>query len=486
MAEPATARTRPAVTLVVLLAGTFMTSMDAAIANVAGPSIQESLHMSGAELQLVISGYTVAYAALLVTGARLGDDLGYRRLFRTGVVVFTVASLACGLAWSPAVLIAARVAQGIGAAALAPQVVTMIQLQLGPAGRARAVGIYASVISTAAVTGQLAGGLLISANLAGSDWRPVFLINVPAGVALTVIVPRAIPALTGTVRRRQDPAGVVLLSVASLLVLIPLVFGSQAGWPGWAWGLLAAAVPVGWAMTWYWRRQEAAGGEPLFRLSVLRYPGVRDGMIAVCTQMLAYAGFLFAMTLFLQRQHHYSPVESGLTFGPYAASYSVVSATVGRLRPAIARWVQLSGLIALAAANLAIGLLAARGHWPAPAELTLLVVAGAGFGAGFSPAMGRVVARVPPDRAYYASGLLTSGVQLSFVLGVATLGSYYLTGQPDHTGRTFAVTMAVDAALAVVAAVMMSRLNRLPPLAEASVPPPARTPLLDHRGQPGV
>jgi MFS family permease len=184
----ATVRAHPTLTLVVLLVGTFMTSMDVAIVNVAGPSIQGDLHMSGGSLQLVISGYTVAYGALLVAGARLGDDVGHRRMFLAGVALFTAASFACGLAWSPDVLIAARIVQGVGAAALAPQVITVIQRGLEGTARARALGIYATVISVAAVAGQIVGGALISANLAGATWRPVFLINVPIGIVLLVLV----------------------------------------------------------------------------------------------------------------------------------------------------------------------------------------------------------------------------------------------------------------------------------------------------------
>jgi MFS family permease len=449
----------PALTLLVLLVGTFMTSMDVAIVNVAGPSIQGDLHMSGASLQLVISGYTVAYAALLVTGARMGDDLGHRRVFLAGVALFTGASLACGLAWSPGVLIAARIVQGVGAAALAPQVITVIQRQLAGSARARALGIYATVISLAAVAGQIIGGGLITANVAGSGWRPIFLINVPIGIVLMAVVPRVVPATRGVLHRRQDPGGVALLSVTAALLLIPLVLGREVHWAVWTWASLAACVPLGWALARHLRRLEAGGGDPLFQLSLLRRPGLRNGMLSLCAQMLAYGGFLFTLTLLLQQHHHYSPIDSGLTFGPYAAGFAFSSVTVGRLHPVTLRRAQIAGLMLLAASDLAIGLLARNGQWPVIAELVLLLLAGAGFGAGFSPAMSRVVAQVPADSSHHASGLLTSGIQLSYALGVTTLGSYYLAGQIAHAGRAFAITTIVEAGLAVAAAFLLCHLN---------------------------
>lgn len=452
-----------------------MTSMDVAIVNVAGPSIQGHLHMSGATLQLVISGYTVAYAALLVTGARLGDDFGHRRMFLAGVALFTAASLGCGLAWSPGVLVAARILQGVGAAALAPQVITMIQRQLEGPARARALGIYATVISLSVIAGQVGGGALISADLAGTAWRPVFLVNVPIGVVLVVVARRVVPATRGSVHRRPDALGVALLSVAAVLLLTPLVLGREAHWPTWTWVSLALVVPASWGLARHLRRLEAAGGDPLLQLSLLQRPGLRDGMLSLCAQMLAYGGFLFTLTLLLQQHHHYSPVRSGLTLVPYAAGFAATSVTVARLRPSLAGRLQSAGLVVLAASATLIGLVARDGQWPAGTEAVLLLIAGAGFGAGFSPAMARVVAQVPADDAYHASGLLTTSVQLSYALGVATLGSYYLAGQNTHAGQVFATTTSIGAGLALVAAFLLRRLNKTPAVQDSQqLPAPIR------------
>jgi MFS family permease len=161
--------------LSVLLMGLFITNIDVAVVNVATPSIHERLQASGSELQLAVSGYTLSYAMLLITGARLGDMYGYRRLFLTGLGLFTIASLACGLAPDAIGLILARVVQGAGAALMVPQVLIGIQLNFEGATRTRAIGYYAVSLSVGAVAGQVLGGALISANLFDTGWRPISL-----------------------------------------------------------------------------------------------------------------------------------------------------------------------------------------------------------------------------------------------------------------------------------------------------------------------
>src|SRR5579862_1711659 len=235
---------RPGLVLAVVLIGQFMAVLDASIVNVAAPSIHASLRASGAGLQLVVAGYTITYAVLLVTGARLGDILGHRRMFLAGLVLFTLASLGCGLAGSAGLLIALRFVQGAGAALMIPQVLSLIQrTHTGPA-RARAMSLYAAVIAGGAVVGQLVGGLLISADLFGSGWRPIFLVNVPVGVLLLVAGTRALPHGRGEPGRTLDLPGLALLSPAVLALVLPLVLGQPEHWPAWGWVLMAASVPL--------------------------------------------------------------------------------------------------------------------------------------------------------------------------------------------------------------------------------------------------
>src|ERR1700744_5990391 len=217
--------------LAVVLAGQLLGVVDVNIVNVAMPAMHVTLHASGAGLQLIVAGYTIAYAVLLVTGARLGDILGHRRTYLGGVALFTLASLGCGLAPSAGVLIALRFVQGAGAAAMIPQVLSLIQRSYtAPGPRARAMSLYATVISGGAVLGQVIGGLLVSANLFGSSWRPVFLVNVPVGLAI-LASGRLLPAGRFDGFRTLDLPGLAVLTPAVFALVLPLVLGQPLGWP---------------------------------------------------------------------------------------------------------------------------------------------------------------------------------------------------------------------------------------------------------------
>ena len=242
---PAGTGPRPGVVLAVVLTGQLMAVLDTNIVNVAIPSMHADLHASGALLQLIVAGYTIAYAVLLITGARLGDILGHRRVFRAGVLLFTLASLGCGLAPTAGVLVGLRFAQGVGAAVMIPQVLSLLQRTYqAPGPRARAMSLYATVISGGAVLGQVVGGLLISADVFGLTWRSVFLVNVPIGVAV-LLCTGMLPGARDMTGRRLDLPGLLVLTPAVLAFVLPLVLGQPLGWPAWGWALLLASVVSG-------------------------------------------------------------------------------------------------------------------------------------------------------------------------------------------------------------------------------------------------
>jgi MFS family permease len=232
------------------------------------------IHASGAALQLVIAGYVITYAVLLVTGARLGDIIGHRAMFLFGVALFTLASLGCGLAGSTSVLVTLRFVQGAGAAAMIPQVLSLIQRSFPGPARARPMRLYAAVLAGGAVAGQVVGGLLVSADLWDSTWRPVFLLNVPVGAALLIAGSRLLPRGRGEPGRGLDPAGLAILTPAVLALVLPLVLGQSEHWPAWGWACLAASGLGFAAFAVVERRLAAAGGSPLIPGRVLRLPGV--------------------------------------------------------------------------------------------------------------------------------------------------------------------------------------------------------------------
>src|SRR5580692_6265129 len=227
-------RTLTAAGLAVILVGVLLPMIDFFIVNVALPTIDTDLRASQPLLELVVSGYATAYALLLVLGGRLGDSLGRKRLFLAGMAAFTVTSLACGLAPTALALVAGRVAQGASAALMVPQVLATIQAATTGERRTRALARYGATGGLAAVLGQVLGGLLVSANIDGSGWRPIFLVNVPIGLAGLFLARRYVPDTRHGNAARVDGLGTVLLGVTVLALLIPLTEGQSLHWPDWA------------------------------------------------------------------------------------------------------------------------------------------------------------------------------------------------------------------------------------------------------------
>src|SRR6516162_8202353 len=385
VARPARPSRRPArspwAALAVVLTGQFMAVLDASVVNVAAPSIHASLHTSGAGLQLVIAGYVITYAVLLVTGARVGDIVGHRRMFLAGLATFTVASLGCGLATSTTVLVTLRFIQGAGAAAMIPQVLSLIQRTFTGAARGRPMRLYAAVLAGGAVTGQVVGGVLVSANLLGLTWRPAFLLNVPIGAILFLAGLRTLPNGRGEAGRTLDLAGVATLTPAVLALVLPLVLGQSEHWPTWGWACLAASAVLFGVFALVERRVAARGGAPLIPGRLLRLPGVATGIVALFFVMAVFGGFFFALALHLQGGLGDSPMRAGLTFAPAGLAFALVSLNWQRIP---ARWhlaLIISGFVANAAGLLLLADVfrgGGSGGWPLLAAVAL---AGAGMAA---------------------------------------------------------------------------------------------------------
>jgi MFS family permease len=454
--SPVAASRRAGAILAILLIGQFMAILDVSIVNVAAPTIRADLDLSGGGLQLVVAGYTISYAVLLITGARLGDRLGHGRVFQVGLALFTLASLACGLAPTGPALIVFRVVQGVGAAAMMPQVMSLIQRSFTGGARARALSLYSAVIACGAVVGQVFGGVIVSADLFGTGWRPVFLVNVPIGLLLLGAARRTLPVDRGDPDRRMDPSGVVTLSAAVLLFVVPLVLGHQEGWPTWCWVSLAASAAVLALFVSVERGLAARGGSPLVSAAVLRAPGMAVGCAALLLALVTYGGFLFITALHLQSGLGDSPLRAGLTFAPAAIGFAATGLT-WRLLPQ--RWhapIIPGGLLAAAALYLALGLVLRDGSPAgATAELILLLL-GMALGLAFSPMITVTLSHVPLSAAADASGVLVTVFQLGQVVGVATMGTLYLSlvnaGGAVSSGHAYAWTSAAIAACALVAA----------------------------------
>ncbi|WP_335982083.1 MFS transporter [Streptomyces sp. CA2R106] len=447
-----------------ILGGLFMALLDVFIVNVAAPTIRADLHASGAALQMVVAGYTIAYAVLLITGARLGDLLGHRRMFLTGLSVFTAASLACGLAGTTGELIGFRFVQGAGSALMIPQVLSLLQLNFRGDARTRAMSAYSAVIASGAALGQSLGGVLVSADLFGTGWRPVFLVNVPIGVVLLALAPRVLPKDPRTAperRRGLDLPGLVALGAAVTLLTVPLVLGQEEGWPLWGFVCLGLSVLVFAVFAVVERRLTRRGGAPLVSGRVLRAPGMIRSVALLMLAMAVNAGFLFAVALHLQTGLGYSALRTGLTFAITAVVFGgtslywrrLPSRWWGRLAPAG------MGLAALALA--VVGLALRGGGGGGGAFYAGLVLLGAGLGLSFSPTFALALAQVAPQDAADASGLLATVTQLGQLAGVATLGTVYLNRLGSgvgahHSAHAYAVTSVALIAVAVLGVVAAS------------------------------
>ncbi|MEU6085486.1 MFS transporter [Streptomyces sp. NPDC047085] len=441
-----------------MLTALFMAVLDVFIVNVAAPTIGSELQASGADLQLVVAGYAISYSVLLITGARLGDRLGHGRVHLVGLAVFTAASLACGLAQGATELIVFRLVQGAGAAVMIPQVLSLIQRTFTGEARVRALGAYSAVLAVGAAAGQVAGGVLVSADLFGTGWRPVFLVNVPVGVLLLVLGRKVLPLGGGAGRERAralDIPGLVLLAAAVSLLTVPLVLGQEEDWPLWSWLSLAAAVLLFVLFCGYESRLARSGGAPLIAPRVVRHPGMGPAVFRLLAVMSVNAGFLFALTLHVQGGLGYSALRAGLSFAPTAAVFGAVSLT-WRKWPG-QRLLAPAGFALAAAGAAGVGLAFHGGGDGGAALYAAYAAVGAGLALAFSPTFTGALATVRPEDAADASGLLATVTQLGQLIGVAAFGTLFLNrleslGAP--TAYTSAEAFSVSAwALAGTAAV---------------------------------
>jgi len=455
---------RKSLVLGVLLMAPFMAQVDATIANVATPSIHAELGASGAVLELVISGYLVAFAVLLITGARLGQTHGYRRLFLAGIGTFSLASLLCGLAPDADALVGARVLQGAGAALMFPQTLTGIQLNFSGGARKRAIGLYAIALSSGAVIGQILGGALISADLAGTQWRAIFLINVPIGIAGILAGLRYLPTDAHRLCRRVDLAGVAILSVSVLLVVLPLSVGRSEGWPVWTWACLAASLPALALFIAAQRRLADRGGAPLVDVRALSTRPILCGLATLLAATGTYYALLFTLAQYLQRGLGDSPLVSGLALVPWVAAFGVAGQIVRRLPSQLVRRAPAAGCLLLTAAYTAISATLFAGCHEELLLIVLLAIGGLGLGIQFSALIAHLTNAVHADHAAEISGVSTTATQIGGAIGVAAIGTLYLSQSQAgaaHATHAFAVTALALAAVAMLATAIAHQATRL-------------------------
>lgn len=307
--------------LFTVLLGAALPLIDFFIVNVALPTIEHDLNAGPALLELVVAGYGLSYAVLLVLGGRLGDMLGRRRLFMAGMAAFGLTSLACGLAPDAWTLVGARVTQGAAAALMLPQVLATIQAATSGQRRAKALSLYGATAGLSMVVGQILGGVLVAADIAGSGWRAIFLVNVPIALAGLVLAFRTMPETRSQRPAPIDVPGTGLLAVALMTLLAPLTEGRAAGWPAWTWVSLAAFPLAALAFLAVERRADRRGRTPLVPPSLFALVSLRRGLALVLPFSIGFGGFMFVIAIAMQQGLRMTAVAAGVALVPCAVAF---------------------------------------------------------------------------------------------------------------------------------------------------------------------
>ncbi|MDB5538966.1 MAG: transporter [Devosia sp.] len=415
------------IALAVLLLATFMNLLDLTIVNVAIPSLQSGLHSNPSEIEWVVAGYALAFALGLLPFGRLGDIIGRKRLFIVGVVVFTVASAACGLAPSIEWLIAARVLEGIGGGIMTPQVLALMQVMFPPQEKGLAFSIFGLVSGLASVTGPIVGGVLISTNLFGLDWRPIFLVNVPFGLLAIVAGLFLIPITKGNRSLKNDFGGIAIFGVAILALVFPLVQGQTMGWPVWFFALMAGGVVLIAVFYLFERARERRGRAVLLSPLLLHEPNFLLGAVLTLLFFSAVPGLFMLMALFFQEGFGFTPLQSGLTTVPWPIGVAIASAAGGRLGGRFLRFRLLAGIVLLiiGLSVLRVVMTGVTNTIDTWSFVPPLVTGGLGLGLLISALFQITLAMVPPEEAGAGSGALQTFQQVGGAMGIALLGQIF-------------------------------------------------------------
>lgn len=451
-----TADPRRWLALPVLLTGAFLPILDFNVVNLALPSIRQNLGATSGEIEFVISAYAATYAVFLITGGRLGDLFGRKRMFVTGVAGFTLASALCGLAPSAAALVAARILQGLTATVMAPQVLASIRVLFPAAEQGRALALYGATFGLANICGQVLGGALVSFHPLGFTWQAIFLINVPIGLVAFVGGLAFLRDSRAEHAQRLDIGGVVLLSLALGLLVYPLVEGRETHWPIWIIAMLVAAPFVFALFVRFETRLAARGGSPLVEFALFREAGFAVG-VAMAFALYMLSSFYLTFSVYLQGGLHLSPLQAGLETLPYAVAYflaSLVSAYVVQRLGKLALTVG----FALQVVGFSVALFAVAGMLTSGLHVGL-AIAGLGFGTVMPSVIKAVIGGVAPKHAGLASGIVISTFQIASALGVAIIGGVFYAelgaGRGAAAfGHAFAVALGCNVVLLAIGGVL--------------------------------
>ncbi|AZM53785.1 MFS transporter [Streptomyces sp. WAC 01529] len=421
--------------LAIVMTAAFMDLVDVTIVNIAIPSIQQDSGATYSQIQWITAGYALAFAAGLITGGRLGDIHGRKRLFLIGMTGFTVASALCGFAANPEMLVASRILQGGTAALMVPQVLSIVHATFPAHERGKVFGLFGMVVGLGAVSGPLLGALLTEWNLFGLEWRPIFLINLPVGVAGIVLGRKFITESKAPRALKLDLVGVALVTAGMLMLVYPLTRGRELGWPVWGHVMMAGSLVVFGAFVAYEKWKTAKDGSPLVELSLFKVKSFAAGIAVQTVFGLVVGVFFLVWTLYMQYGLGWSPLRAGLTGVPFSIAVSVAAGmSVQKLVPRFGRKVLQTGALTMAAGLLVYIWEADRyGAGIEPWQMALpLVVMGVGMGLIVAPLTDAILSDVPREHAGSASGLINTVQQMGTALGLGLVSVVFFGVIDEH------------------------------------------------------
>ncbi|HWK81120.1 MAG TPA: DHA2 family efflux MFS transporter permease subunit [Thermomicrobiales bacterium] len=406
----------------------FMELLDATIVNVTLPSIERSLHATAGEQQWMVAAYGLALAIGLMTGARLGDMHGRKRLFVIGLACFTLASLLCGFAQNPEMLIVSRALQGFSSAMMIPQVLSSIQVMYRPSERGSAMAGFSALAGVAAVSGPILGAVLTDADLFGLGWRTIFLVNVPVGIFAVSMAIRLVPESFAPHRPKLDIPGVLVLAVGLLAVLYPLMIGQEKDWPAWTFVSMVVGLAILAGFIVLQRREAQHGGEPLVDLSLFAIKSYAGGLFTIFVFFMAMAGYFLVQTIYMQEGLGFSILRAGLTMIPFSVAVSFFAGLSAAKLVGIMgrRTLQIGPIVMAIGLLMTLFIFKRNGVDTSSWALAVpLFVAGAGMGMVVAPIGIFALSEVPVSKAGPASGLFNTTQQLAGAVGVAIVGTVF-------------------------------------------------------------
>lgn len=401
-----------------------MDLLDSTIVNIAIPSIKTNLAASYSAIQWIVAGYSLAFALLLVTGGRMGDVFGYKKLFLIGIGGFTVASLLSGVSQNSDMLIVARVLQGSMAALMVPQVMSLMQIMYKPSERSGINGLFGGLGGVAATLGPIVGGLLIKANLLNLDWRPIFLINVPIGLFGLLAAIKYLPNGKSSHPLKLDFVGTFIIMTALLLLVFPLIQGRELNWPVWSFIMMAASLPVMAIFIWWQKYKDRTGGSPLILPSLFKNHSFGIGLSINMIFEMSMIGFFLTFGLMLQIGLGFTPIHAALTGVPLAVGIGATMGILGKTIPKLGRYALSIGTVLMGVGATIVMLIIyhyglSLHSWQL---IPGLLIMGTGMGCVFGALFAAVLNGVDPKHAGSASGTLNAVQQVGGVVGVAIVG----------------------------------------------------------------